>query len=75
MGLAAQWLVCLFGAPKIDALKNRDMDGAFAFGGRRSIPITNNQPLVGGCVRGDVWVEARGQESMWGGHRPIVWGD
>ncbi len=38
------------------------------------MPITNNQPIVGGCVRGDFWVEARGRESVWGGHRPIVQG-
>ena len=26
----------------------------------------NNQPIVGGSGRGDVWLEARGWESMWG---------
>jgi len=34
-GLAARWLVCLFGAPKRDALKNREMGWALDLGGRR----------------------------------------
>ncbi len=50
------------------------MDRALVLSGRQSMPIINNQPIVGGCVRGDFWVEARGRESVWGGHRPIVQG-
>ena len=39
----------------------KQTDGqALAVGGHRSITITNNQPVVGGSGRGDVWVEARG---------------
>ena len=59
-------LVPLFGAPKRDPSKNRGMGRALALGGRGSRMITNNQPIVGGSGRGDVWVEARGWESVWG---------
>ena len=47
-------------------IKNREMGRALALGGRRLILITNNQPIVSGSGWGDVWVEARGWESVWG---------
>jgi len=64
--LAARWLVCLFGAPKRDALKNREMGGALDLGGRRLMMAHNNQPRMGRSNNGDVRAEARGQESAWG---------
>ena len=42
------------------------MDRALALGGRGSMMICNNQLIVGGSGRGDVWVEARGWASVWG---------
>ena len=66
-GLAVRcWLVCLFGAPKRDALKNREMGGALDVGGRRLMLAYNNQPRIGGRGNGDVRAEAHGQESAWG---------
>ena len=66
LGLAARWLVCLFGAPKRDASKNREMDGALDLGGRHLIMAYNNQPRIGGSNNGDVRAEAHGRESAWG---------
>jgi hypothetical protein len=65
-GLAAQWLVCLFGAPKRDASKNREMGGALDLGGHRLMMAYNNQPRIGGSNNGDVRVQVRGWESTWG---------
>ena len=65
-GLAARWLVCLFGAPKRDASKNREMGGALDLGGRLFMMAYNNQPRISGSNNGDVRAEARGQESTWG---------
>ena len=45
--------------------KQRD-EQVLALGGLRSITITDNQPIVGGSGRVDVWVEVRGWESVWG---------
>jgi hypothetical protein len=69
-GLTAQWLVCLFGAPKRDALKNREMGGALDLGGRCLMMAYNNQPRIGRINNGDVRTEARGQESAWGDTDP-----
>ena len=65
-GLAAQWLVCLFGAPKRDASKKREMGGALDLGGCRLMMAYNNQPRIGGRDNGDVRADARGRESAWG---------
>jgi hypothetical protein len=65
-GLAARLLVCLFGAPKRDASKNREMGGALDLGGRRLMMAYSNQPRIGGRNNGDVRAEARGRESAWG---------
>ena len=65
-GLAAQWLVCLFGAPKRDASKNREMDGALDLGGRRLMMAYNSQPRIGGSDNGDVRADACRRESAWG---------
>jgi hypothetical protein len=63
-GLAARWLVCLFaGAPKRDALKNREMGGALDLGGRRLMMAYNNQPRIGGRDNRDIRAGARGHES------------
>ncbi len=61
----------LFGAPKRDPSKNREMGGALALGGRCSMTVTNNQPIGGGSGRGYVWVEACGRESAWGDTVPL----
>ncbi len=66
LGLGARWLVYLFGAPKRDASKNREMGGALDLGGLRLMMAYNNQPRIGGSDNGDVRVEARGRESAWG---------
>ncbi len=66
MGLAARWLVSLFGAPKGDALKNREMAWDLDLGGRRLMMAYKNQPRIGGSDNGDVRAEARGRESAWG---------
>jgi hypothetical protein len=64
--LAARWLVCLFGAPKRDTSKNREMGRALDLGGHRLMMGYNNQPRIGGSDNGDVRAEARGQESTRG---------
>jgi hypothetical protein len=48
----------MFGSPKRDASKNREMGGALDLGGRRLMMAYNNQPRVR--------AEACGQESAWG---------
>ena len=63
MAYDTRWLVCLFGAPKRDASKNREMGGALDLGGRRLVMAYNNQHRIGGCNNGDVRVETRGRES------------
>ena len=42
--------------------KNREGGGVLALGGRRFIKTPNNQPKVGGSVRGDDRGEARWAE-------------
>ena len=49
--------------------KQRDGQ-ALALGSHQSMTKTNNQQIVGGSGRGDVWVEARGWESVWGATVP-----
>jgi hypothetical protein len=61
-GLVARWLVCLFGAPKRDASKNREMGVALDLGDRRLMMAYINQPRIGGHDIGDV----RAGESAWG---------
>ncbi len=56
-------MVPLFWVPKRNPSKNREGGRVSAIGGRRSIKTPNNQPKVGGSVRGDDRVEARGAES------------
>jgi hypothetical protein len=66
-GLAARWLIRLFGAPNEDTSKNREIHQALALGGRRLMMRDNNQLGVGGRVWRDVGEEARGSCSVWGG--------
>ena len=66
LGLLSPPLVPLFGAPKRDPSKNREMGRALALGGQGSIMMTNNQLIVGRSGRGNVWVEGLGWESVWG---------
>ena len=49
--------------------KQRDWQ-ALALGGHQLMTITNNQQIVGGSGRGDVWVDLRGWESVWGATVP-----
>jgi hypothetical protein len=53
-------------------LKNREIGGALAFGGRRSINTYNNQMEVG--VRGGGYIEeeARPGQNMCGGQGPVI---
>ena len=53
----------LFGASQRNPSKNRERGGALALGGRRLVGKPNNQPKVGGSVRGDDRGEARWAES------------
>jgi hypothetical protein len=64
--LTARWLVCLFGAPKRDASKNREMGVALDLGNRRLMMAYINQPRIGGHNNGDVRADACGRESAWG---------
>ena len=53
----------MFGSPKRDASKNREMGGALDLGGRRLMMAYINQPRIGGRDNRDVRAGARGQES------------
>jgi hypothetical protein len=66
LGFLSPQLVPLFGLPKRDPSKNREMGRALALGGHGSMMTNNNQLIVGGSGRADVWVEACGWESVWG---------
>ena len=50
--------------------KQRDGQ-ALDLGGHQSMAITNNQQIVSGSGKGDVWVEARRWEIMWGASVPL----
>jgi hypothetical protein len=50
--------------------KQRDGQ-ALDLGGHQSMTITNNQQIVGRSGRGDVWVQVRGWESVWGATVPL----
>ena len=59
-------MVPLFWVPKHNPSKNREGGRVLALGGRRSIKTPNNQPKVGGSVRGDdrreaCWTEGEGE--------------
>jgi hypothetical protein len=49
----------------------RGPTGPPTLGGRRSMTVTNNQPIGSRSGRGYVWVEARGWESAWGDTVPL----
>ena len=65
-GLLSTPLVPLFGTPKSDPSKNREIGGALSLGGRRSLMKNNNQLGVCICSGRDVGEEACGWESVWG---------
>jgi hypothetical protein len=67
LGLAARWLVRLFGVPNEDTSKNREICQALALDGRRSMMRDNNQLGDSGRVWRDVGEEAPGSCSVWGG--------
>ena len=56
-------LVCSFGGAKTEGSKNREEGRVLALGSRRLVGKPNNQPKVGGSVRGDDRGEARWAES------------
>jgi hypothetical protein len=60
----------LFGINFEATLKNREIGGALALGGHRSINTYNNQMEVG--IRGEGYIEeeARPGQNMWGGEVP-----
>jgi hypothetical protein len=64
--LSVRWLVCLFGVPKRDASKNREMGGALDLDGGHLMMAYNNQPRISGSDYGDVRAKVRGRESAWG---------
>ena len=71
MGLRTQQLVPLFGINFEVTSKNREIGGALALGGRRSINTYSNQIEVG--VQGGRYIEeeARPGRNMWGGEVPL----
>ncbi len=75
LGLRSQLSVPMFGAPKRDPSKNREMDGALALGGHQLIKIPNNQLIVGGKGQGRSLSRGTWAGEQVGGHHPIVWGN
>jgi hypothetical protein len=67
-----QRLVPLFGIIFEATSKNREIGGALALGGHRSINTYNNQMEV--CIRGGGYIEeeARPGQNVWGGRGPVV---
>ncbi len=65
-GLAARWLVRLFGGGNENTSKNREEHGASAVGGRHLIGRHNNQIGVSDCGSRDVREEAPPGWSVWG---------
>jgi hypothetical protein len=59
-------LVPLFGESQRNPSENKERGGALALGGRQSFELSNNQPKVGGSVRGDDIAEAGGEDSVGG---------
>ncbi len=51
---------------KTQPIKNREMGGAVALGGRRLMMTNNNQLTVGRIYKGGVRAEARWAGSAWG---------
>ncbi len=72
LGLRTRWLVPLFGINFEATLKNREIGGALALGGRRSINTYNNQMEVGVRGGGCIEEEARPGRNVWGGRGPVV---
>ncbi len=72
-GLAARWLVHLFGATKRDASKNREMGVALSLGGRHLIGRYNNQIGFGDRGRRDVGEEVLPGWSVWGDVMASIW--
>ncbi len=59
-------MVPVFGVSQHNPSKNRERGGALALGGCRLLELGNNQPKVGGSVRGDDIAEASLEESAGG---------
>jgi hypothetical protein len=65
-GLAARWLVCLFGGQNETTSKNREEHGVSALDGHHLIGGHNNQIGVGDCGSRDVREEAPLGWRVWG---------
>jgi hypothetical protein len=72
-GLAARWLVHLFGGQNETTSKNREEYGASALGGRHLIERHNNQIGVGDHGSRDVGEEALPGWSVWGDISALIW--
>jgi hypothetical protein len=72
-GLAARWLVRLFGGRDETISKNREENGASALGGRHLIGRHNNQIGVGNRGSRDVREEAPPGWSVWGDVSASIW--
>jgi hypothetical protein len=73
LGLAVQWLVCLFGRRNGDASKKQRGNGASALGGQNFEVQSNNQIGVGSHGGRDVGEEARLVWSMWEDINASIW--
>ncbi len=73
LGLAARWLVCLFGGQNETTSKNREEHGASALGGRHLIGRHNNQIGVGNRSSRDVGEEVLPGWSVWGDVSASIW--
>jgi hypothetical protein len=67
LGLHTQWLFTLFGINFEATLKNREIGGALALGGRRFINIFNNEMEVGIRGRRCIEEDARPGRNVRGG--------
>jgi hypothetical protein len=72
LGLRTQWLVPLFGINFEATSKNREIGGALALVGRRSINTYNNQMEIGPQGGGYIEEEARPGWNVWVGQGPVV---
>jgi hypothetical protein len=73
LGLAARWLVRLFGGQNETTSKNREEHGASALGSRHLIGRHNNQIGVSNHGSRDVGEEAPPGWSMWGDVSALIW--
>jgi hypothetical protein len=73
LGLAARWLVCLFGGQNETTSKNREEHGASVLDGRHLIGRHNNQIGVSNRSSRDVGEEAPPGWRVWGDVSASIW--